>query len=149
MSDRDMAIVARKYVLHKMYIVNTVLVVCHLAFALLYKLFDMDMLFYMNFLNIAICLLAFVCLKKQEFRKYVHLLFYELYAFMIISIIFLGWDYGFQLYCISFTVAIFFCEFYLNKTRTTARKSVFMGNLKTCAKPSKNLKFSTKIPRFI
>lgn len=54
-------------------------------------------------------------------------MFYELYAFMIVSIIFLGWELGFQHYCLSFTVAIFFCDFYLNKTKSVSRKTVVMG----------------------
>lgn len=127
MSDREMALSARKYVLNRVYIVNTVLLVCHLAFVVLYSLYDMYILSLANFVNIAICLLAFVALKKQKFRKYVHLLFYELYAFMIISIIFLGWEYSFQHSCMSFTVAIFFCDFYLNKDRSTSWRAAAMG----------------------
>lgn len=118
---------ARNYVLKKMYLVNTVLILCHLGFALVYLRYHMTVLFCANFLNIALCLLAFICLKKRALKKYVHLLFYELYAFMIISILFLGWDLGFQHYCFSFTVAAFFCDFYLNQHKTTSKKTLAMG----------------------
>lgn len=122
-----MASNAREYVLKKMYIVNTVLILCHLGFAIIYHIYDMTVLFFTNFINIAICLMAFAALKKGELKKYVHSLFYELYAFMLLSILFLGWELGFQHYCISFTVAIFFCDFYLNKKETASIKTVAMG----------------------
>lgn len=127
MSNREMASDAREYVLKKMYIVNTVLILCHFGFAILYCCYNMTVLFFTNFVNISICLLAFINLKKRELKRYVHLLFYELYAFMTISILFLGWEYGFQHYCISFTVAVFFCDFYLNKNKSVSKKPIAMG----------------------
>lgn len=127
MSNREMAPKAREYVLKKMYIVNTVLILCHLGFAVLYHLYDMTILFYTNIANIGLCLLAFICLKKRSLKKYVHLLFYELYIFMIVSILFLGWEPGFQHYCISFTVAVFFCDFYLNNKQSVSKRPIAMG----------------------
>ena len=127
MSNREMTPDAREYVLKKMYVVNTVLLLCHLGFALICAIHSMTILFFTNFINIAICLLAFICLKKRASKKYVHLLFYELYAFMIACILFLGWNYGFQHYCISFTVAIFFCDFYLNKSKQVSKRPIAMG----------------------
>lgn len=127
MSDREMASDAKRYVLGKMYLVNTVLILCHLGFAYIYIHYQMTVLFFTNFINIGTCLLAFACLKKRMLQQYVHLLFYELYAFMILSIVFLGWTLGFQHYCISFTVAIFFCDFYLHKNETASKKTLAMG----------------------
>ncbi len=127
MSNREMTSNARDYVLKKMYLVNTVLILCHLGFAFIYNRHQMTVLFFANFVNIAICLLAFICLKKRALKGYVHLMFYELYAFMIASILFLGWELGFQHYCISFTVAIFFCDFYLNKKEVVSKKPIAMG----------------------
>lgn len=127
MSNREMTSNAKVYVLKKMYIVNTVLILCHIAFAVICDVHNMTVLSFTNLINFAICLLAFICLKKRESKKYVHLLFYELYAFMIACILFLGWEYGFQHYCISFTVAIFFCDFYLNKRENVSKRPIAMG----------------------
>lgn len=127
MSKRDMTSKARKFVLEKMYIVNTILIICHLGFALLYNRFNMDVLTLTNLGCTIMCVIAFIFLKKRILKQYVHFAMYELYAFMIASIIFLGWECGFQHYCISFTIAIFFCDFYLNKNQSISRHSVAMG----------------------
>jgi len=49
MSNREMASNAKKYVLKKMSIVNTVLILCHLGFALLYAMHGMHALFFTNY----------------------------------------------------------------------------------------------------
>ena len=132
MVQREMATKARSFVLEKIHIINTLLIICHLGFAVIYDLYDMDILFYTNFGNIALCLLAFVFLKKKKLKEYVHFTFYELYVFMVVSIVFLGWDLGFQHYCISFTIAIFFCDFYLNKNYSINKRSIAMGIFNMC-----------------
>lgn len=127
MTNRGMTAGAKEFVLRKMYFVNFVLIMCHLGFAFFYNFFDMSVLFFTNLINIGLCLLSFVFLHTTDFKKYVHLLFYELYIFMIVSIIYLGWKYGFQHYCISFTVAIFFCDYYLNKNKKVRKRIIAMA----------------------
>lgn len=107
MSKREMTTRARKYVLGKIYIVNTLLILCHLGFALIYDYYDMNILFFTNFGNIALCLLACFFLNQKKLKEYVHVMYYELYMFMIVS--------------------IFFCDFYLNKNQTISKRSVAMG----------------------
>jgi diguanylate cyclase (GGDEF)-like protein len=87
----------------------------------------MPILFYVNLFDVGLCIVGCFCLKKESYKNYVHLLFYELYIFMIFSVIFLGWNYGYQFYCISFTVAIFFCDFCLNKNEKIRINSIAMG----------------------
>ena len=84
MTNRGMTAGAKEFVLRKMYFVNFVLIMCHLGFAFFYNFFDMSVLFFTNLINIGLCLLSFVFLHTTDFKKYVHLLFYELYIFMIL-----------------------------------------------------------------
>ncbi len=119
----------KKFVSQNIYIVNIVLILCHLVFSVIYKNFGMTILFYENLFSIALCLIAFVFLKKKLIRHYVYLAFIELYIFMIFSLFFLGWELGYQYYCISFTISAFFCDFYLNKREKLTKVSVSMAIL--------------------
>ena len=127
MSKRGMTSDAKKYIIQKMYFVNAFLIVLHFLYAGFYIHFEMPILFYMNLFDVGLCIVGCFCLKKESYKNYVHLLFYELYIFMIFSVIFLGWNYGYQFYCISFTVAIFFCDFCLNKNEKIRINSIAMG----------------------
>lgn len=93
----------RKFVSQNIYIVNIVLILCHLAFSVIYRNFSMTILFYENLFSIVLCVLAFIFLKKKLIKHYVYLVFIELYIFMIFSLFFLGWELGYQHYCISFS----------------------------------------------
>ncbi len=42
------------------------------------------------------------------------MIFLEIYIFTVLNVSCLGWDYGFQLYCISFLVSSLFTDFYVN-----------------------------------
>lgn len=65
MKKREMAENAREFVLKCMCIVNSVLILCHIGIAFFYDYYNMDILFYINIGFIAVCLLAFICLKKE------------------------------------------------------------------------------------
>lgn len=119
----------RKFVSQNIYIVNIVLILCHLAFSVIYRNFGMTILFYENLFSIVLCVLAFIFLKKKLIKHYVYLAFIELYIFMIFSLFFLGWELGYQHYCISFTISVFFCDFYLNKREKLTKVSVSMAIL--------------------
>lgn len=46
--------------------------------------------------------------------------------YMVLSVVFLGWDYGFQQYCISFISSFIFTDFYMNRQRHISKKTVFI-----------------------
>ncbi len=48
MSKREMADKAKVFVLKCMYVVNTVLIICHLGFAFFYNYYDMDILYFLE-----------------------------------------------------------------------------------------------------
>ena len=75
----------RKFVSQNIYIVNIVLILCHLAFSVIYRNFGMTILFYENLFSIVLCVLAFIFLKKKLIKHYVYLAFIELYIFIIIT----------------------------------------------------------------
>lgn len=124
---KNKEISAKKYVSQKIYIVNFILISCHIVFSCIFSYFNIDILFYVNLVNITLCLLAFICLKQHKIKQYALIAFIELYIFMLASLFFLGWEMGFQYYCISFTVTIFFCDFYLNKMERVSKNSIAMG----------------------
>ena len=80
---KNKEISAKKYISQKIYIVNSVLILCHIGFSFIFSYFKVNILFYVNLVNITLCLLAFICLKQHKIKQYALIAFIELYIFMI------------------------------------------------------------------
>lgn len=119
------------YVVKGTKIVNLVLLLCHLYFGVLFYIYEAWVLFGYNCLSIITYIVAFELLRRQKAWIYVILVYVEVFLFMILAVVFLGWDYGFQQYCIGFVASIIFTDFYMNSTRTMSGKTKAMvaGNV--------------------
>lgn len=118
---------ANDFVIKGTWIINIILLVCHVNFAFLFYFNNADVLFWFNCGSVAVYLISFELLRREMAWTYVYLVFAEIYLFMIISVMFLGWEFGFQHYCISFIASLFFSDFYMNGVKTISKKPVVMG----------------------
>ncbi|MBE5875924.1 MAG: GGDEF domain-containing protein [Lachnospiraceae bacterium] len=112
------------YVIKRIYLVNTVLLLCHISFAIFFKLNNIDLLYYFSWLSISTYIFTYYVLYKNWAYAYIIILYIEIYLFVLLSLLCFGWDYGFQLYCFSFTVAVFFCDYYVNRNYKIRKKTV-------------------------
>jgi len=127
MPERGMTEKANLFVKKGTWIINIVLLVCHIYFVILFKFYNADILFWFNCGSVAIYLLSFELLRRKKAGTYIYLVFLEIYAFMIVSIICLGWEFGFQHYCIAFIASLCFSDFFMNGSRTANRVSLLLG----------------------
>ena len=96
-------------------LVNLILLLCHSFFSALFYINQATILFWFNVGSVMIYLGCFYIIHKQKANLYIVGVYGEIFAFMLINVICLGWDYGFQLYCISCVAAVFFTDFYINQ----------------------------------
>lgn len=109
---------------------NAVLLVAHLLFAVFFWCHTIDVLFIYNSFSIVIYILSFFLLKKWNYKNsksYIFTIFLEMYVFMFFSTICLGWQAGFQNYCIAFTSSFLFTDFYKNSKKQASLKKIVFG----------------------
>lgn len=127
MPERGMTEKANLFVIKGTWIINIVLLVCHIYFVILFRFYNADILFWFNCGSVVIYLLSFELLRRKKAWSYIYLVFLEIYVFMIVSVICLGWDFGFQHYCIAFIASICFSDFYMIGSRSANRVSILLG----------------------
>lgn len=119
------------YVVKGTMIVNLVLLLCHLNFGVLFYVYEAPVLFWYNMLSIITYIVAFELLRRQKAWTYVVVVYVEIFVFMILAVVFLGWDFGFQHYCMGFVASMIFTDFYMNSNRSMRKrtKALVVGNV--------------------
>jgi len=114
------------YVFNTTIFVNISLLLCHIYFGVLFYLFQADTLFYYNCISILCYLTGFYLLKKNKDWTYVIMVYVEIFIFMILTVTHLGWDYGFQHYCIGFVVSLLFTDFYMYHEKYLRKRTLLL-----------------------
>lgn len=113
MQARNQSIVS--YVVSGTTIFNTIILLLHVFFGFFFYDSNAQILFYYNFLSIATYLVGYFILYKNITGLYTILINAEVYIFMLLATVCLGWNYGFQQYCIIFVVSLLFTDYYTNQ----------------------------------
>ncbi len=106
---------AEQYVTKATILVNLILLVCHILFGIYFFLNKAELVYYYNYISIIIYLAAFDFLRRRKAVHYIMLVYAEILLFMIVAVLCMGWDFGFQQYCIGFIIGAFFVDFYTGK----------------------------------
>ena len=114
---------AESYVTKGTQIVNIILLLCHLFFAYIFYSYDATIMFWFNCFSIVTYLVGFEVLRRRKAWVYVIMVYAELFLFMTIAVVCLGWEWGFQQYCIGFAASIAFTDYYMNKDHMVGRKT--------------------------
>jgi len=117
----------KKSVLYGTVVVNSILLLCHISFGILFYLYKAPVLFYYNCLSIIIYAFCFELLRRRKTREYVFVVFVEIYAFMLLSIVCLGWEYGFQHYCIGFVASMVFSDYFVEHSKSVRKRTILLG----------------------
>lgn len=115
-----------KYVSVGVNMVNIVLLMCNICFGVLFWIYEADVLFYYNCLNFIALLIAWEMLRRKKKWVYTITIFAGLFMFMILAVIYLGWDYGFQQYCIGFIASLMFTEFYMHREKKVTKRTIII-----------------------
>lgn len=113
------------YVTRTVMAINTILLLCHIGFGVVFELYDAEIIFYYNILSIIIYIMNFAILYKRRFVTYTTIVYLEILLFMIVAVICVGWDFGFQQWSMAFVTATVFVDFLTNRNHKM-RKITFM-----------------------
>lgn len=103
------------YVANGTTIFNTIFLILHICFGLFFHANNAMIMLYYNYISIAIYLIGYVLIYKELANPYSVIANVEVYIFMLLAVYCLGWDYGFQQYCIIFVVSLMFTDFFTNQ----------------------------------
>lgn len=107
-------------------ILNTFFLLLHIFFGLFFYANGTAILFYYNFLSIAIGVIGYVLLYRELSNLYSAITNIEIFVFMILCTLCLGWEYGFQQYCMIFVVSLLFTDYSLNKDHKLRKNTICM-----------------------
>lgn len=114
----------KKYVYKGTVMVNVVLFLCQMFYGLIFWKYDAKVLLYYNFVSTILFILACVMLKIGKIKAYIYFIFAGIFGLMILAVTFLGWDFGFQQYCIGFVASLIFTDFYMNRKRKITKRTI-------------------------
>ena len=114
----------KKYVAMGTKFVNLVLLACNIGYGILFWVYDAPVLFYYSCVSILFFIFACVMLEKKRKWIYTITVFLQIFLFMILAVVYLGWDYGFQHYCIGFVASLIFTDFYMSHERRVTRTTM-------------------------
>lgn len=117
----------QKSVLRGTIMVNCILLLCHVGFGMLFYLYKAPVLFYYNCFSIVMYLLCFEILRRKKKIAYVYIVFAEIYLFMLLAVVCLGWEYGFQHYCIGFVASSVFSDYFIAHSKSLRKRSIYLG----------------------
>lgn len=99
------------------YQMNTLFLFAHVAFFFWYYFDKMPILFYYNLFSICVFSVGYIILRRYGSILMSVINFAEIFIFMVLNVLLLGWDYGFQFFCIGFAVSGMLVDFILNHRR--------------------------------
>ncbi len=104
---------------------NTIFLLLHFFFGFFFYNYDATILFYYNLISIAIYLIGYIVLYNNLSEQYSTMVNVEVYIFMLLCTICLGWSFGFQQYCIIFVSSLLFTDYCLNQEHKLQKQTIF------------------------
>ncbi len=114
----------KKYVYKGTTLVNLVLFISQIFHGLMFWKFDAHIMLYYNCFSILLLFFACIMLKLGKIKIYIFSTFGGIFCFMLFAVVCLGWDFGFQQYCIGFVASLIFTDFYINRKRKITKRTI-------------------------
>lgn len=114
----------KKYVYKGTSMVNVVLMLCQIFYMFIFWKYKADILLYYTYFTTVNFIFACVMLKKRKIKAYIFSIFGGIFGMMILSVICLGWEFGFQQYCIGFVASLIFTDFYTSRKRQVTKRTI-------------------------
>lgn len=113
-----------KYVYLGTKIVNIILFIFQMSQGILFWKYEASVLFYYNIVSTVTLIFACIMLKKRKIWVYLITVFAGIFTLMLLAVVCLGWEYGFQQYCIGFVASLIFTDFYMNRERRITKRTI-------------------------
>ncbi len=114
----------KRYVYKGTSMVNVVLMLCQIFYMVIFWKYKADIMLYYTYLSTANFIFACIMLKKGKIKAYILSIFGGIFGTMILAVICLGWEFGFQQYCIGFVASLIFTDFYMSRKRRITKRTI-------------------------
>lgn len=114
----------KRYVYKGTSMVNVVLMLCQIFYMFIFWKYKADILLYYTYFSTFNFIFSCVMLKKGKIKAYIFSIFGGIFGLMILSVICLGWEFGFQQYCIGFVASLIFTDFYTSRKRKVTKRTI-------------------------
>ena len=108
------------------YFANGMLFLAHFLFIFFFYSLGATVMFYYNFVSVLTYLVCFFIIRKDLLSTYVIIMYVEIFLFMILGTICLGWDIGFHVYTYGFLVSTMFTDFFLGSRETLRTRTYIL-----------------------
>lgn len=100
-------------------VIDIVLLIVHIYLLIFFALLHINVMVVVNVVSVSVY--AIMIQKSQEkFEKFVLVAYYEILLHMILAVVCVGWEFGFQFYSVSLIPVIFYYDF-LNNSKQGKR----------------------------
>lgn len=114
----------KKYVYKGTSMVNVILALCQIFYMLIFWKYKADILLYYTYFSTVNFIFACVMLKKGKIKAYILSVFGGIFGMMILAVVCLGWEFGFQQYCIGFVASLIFTDYYMSRSRKITKRTI-------------------------
>ncbi len=114
----------KKYVYKGTSMVNVILALCQIFYMLIFWKYKADILLYYTYFSTVSFIFACVMLKKGKIKAYILSVFGGIFGMMILAVVCLGWEFGFQQYCIGFVASLIFTDYYMSRNRKITKRTI-------------------------
>ena len=123
-----------KYVQGSLYILNTCLLACHVFFLIFFKQLGADIMYYCNYLSIITYIVVYFLIKfgkpqERGFvdRKVVSTIYGEMYIYLVIATICVGYEFGFLQYCFGIAASIIYAPYFFSREKRISKTASFLS----------------------
>ena len=116
----------KKYVYKGTSMVNVVLMLCQIFYMIIFWKYKANIMLYYTYLTTFNFIFSCVMLKKGKIKTYIISTFGAIFGMMILAVICLGWEFGFQQYCIGFVASLIFTDFYMSRKRKITKRTILI-----------------------
>ena len=110
---------------------NTMMLLTHLAFILLYLKMKTPILFAYNLVSVAVFLVNYYFAWTRRDAIFYGVIYGEVLVFTTLNILLLGWGYGFELYSFSYAISIQLIAFFLFEEERVKNLYLIVGAVVT------------------
>lgn len=121
-----------KSIVTKFFVINTLLLLCHIAYIFLFYAFHAPIMLLYNIISVITYMVTYVILYYKKAIAYTLVLTFEIAVFMLLGIMCIGWDAGFQLYSFAFLVSSLFEDLYYQKSTKISAKTFIQALVILC-----------------
>ncbi len=101
--------------------INIILLLIHMYLLAFFAICHMSVMAVVNVFSIGVYVALMRWVKEHPYF-FLKVTFWEILFHMILAIVFVGWDFGFQFYCFALIPLVFFCD---HLSKTTSGKSSY------------------------